>query len=279
MFRKLFTLLMVFTLCWTTVACSSSTDVRSRNATVRNTPTQTRLGDGQYPVQQATYDDANGEYGLFLLNASPSDFRTTDLQMARLTDAEIAAGQKNYLKIENGQASLHLTEDFKIEYVHAVTETQTNPQTGQPQTVIVRQESSFWTPFAGALAGQVVGNMLFAPRYYMPPVYQPGVILTGYGGYGRTYSEATSRYQSRYNAPPIAEQNRSAQLRTTGRVNSSSNRPSRQTTTRNKSTGSGFGSSTLRQSERSRPSRVKPGSGSFGSGRSSRPARTGSRRR
>lgn len=285
MLRKLITLLMVLSLCWTTVACGSSSSVTQSppRQNVSTSAPQTRLPDGQYPVQQASYNDANGEYSLFLLNASPADFRTTDLKMARLTDAEIANGQKTYLQVNGGEANLHMSEDFKIEYIHAVTETQTNPQTGQPQTVIVRQESSFWTPFAGALAGQVVGNLLFAPRYYVPPVYQPGVILTGYGGYGNTYNQAVQQYQSRYQAPPPAVQNRRNQLRTTGRINSNrpatSNRPSSRPSTTNRPTGSGVGSSNLKSSGQSRPSRVKPGSGSFGSGRSARPARSGSRRR
>jgi len=96
--------------------------------------------EGQYPVQQVTYDDATGEYSLVLLNTSryASVFRSQNLQMARLTDEEIKAGQKSYLKVENGQPVLYLTEDFKIEYVHAVTETQTT-QTGQQETVVVRR--------------------------------------------------------------------------------------------------------------------------------------------
>lgn len=278
MFRKLITLLMVFTLSWSAVACSSSSDVQQRARSPVASRAQTNLADGQYPVQQASYDDGSGEYSLFLLNASSGVYRTADLQMARLTDDEIKAGQKAYLKVEGGKPVLYLSEDFKIEYVHAVTENRPDPQTGQPQTVIVRQESSFWTPFAGALAGQMVGNLLFAPRYYVPPVYQPGVILTGYGGYGSSYREAVDRYQTRYQAPPPAVQNRRAQLRTTGRINQPGrDRGFAQPSDRNKSSGSGFGSSTLRQSDRSRPSRVQPGSGSFGSGRSSRPAGSGSR--
>jgi len=96
--------------------------------------------------------------------------------MARLTDEEIKAGQKSYLKVENGQPVLYLTEDFKIEYVHAVTETQTNPQTGQQETVVVVRENNFWTPLLGRwqATGQAIGSLLFRPQY-VPPVYQPGV--------------------------------------------------------------------------------------------------------
>ncbi|MBW4496175.1 MAG: hypothetical protein KME26_24500 [Oscillatoria princeps RMCB-10] len=280
MLRKLITLLMVVTLSYTTVACGGPSAVQSPNPSASTQGAQTRLSDGQYPVQQATYNDANGEYSLFLLNTSPPVFNTADLQMARLTDQEISAGQKSYVKVENGKASLHLSEDFKIEYVHAVTETRTNPQTGQPQTVIVRQESNFWAPFAGALAGQAIGSMLFTPRYYVPPVYQPGVPLTGYGGYGNTYGQAVQQYQTRYQAPPLAERNRT-QLRTTGRINSPQTgitRPSG-TSERDKATGSGFGTSTLKPSGQSSPAGAKPRTGSFGSGRSSRPAGFGSGRR
>jgi len=63
----------------------------------------TQLNDeGQYPVQQVTYDDT-GEYSLVLLNTRPGTppvFRSQNLQMARLTDEEIKAGQKSYLKVE-----------------------------------------------------------------------------------------------------------------------------------------------------------------------------------
>lgn len=240
---------------------------------------QAQLADGDYPVQQASYNDATGEYTLFLLNASPATFRTTDLPMARLTSEETAQGKSSYLQVQNHQPALHLSEDFKIEYFHAITETQTNPQTGQPQTVIVRRESSFWTPFAGAIAGQMVANLLFTPHYYVPPLYQPGIPLTGYGGFGSTYNQAVDRYQSRYQAPPPAVQNRTT-LRTTGRLNSPrSTTLRRPRSTTQKPTGSGFGSSTLRSSGQSSPSRAKSSPSRFGSGRSSRPtAGFGSRR-
>jgi hypothetical protein len=151
-----------------------------------------------------------------------------------------------------------------------VTESQTNPSTGQPQTVVVRQESNFWSPFAGALAGQALGSLLFRPQYYVPPVYQPGVPLSGYGGYGSSYGQAVDRYQQRYNAPPVVERNRQV-FRSTGRINapSAGNRNVRRPAQRSdRPSGSGFGSSTLRRSNQSTPSRVsRPRS--FGSGRSS----------
>jgi hypothetical protein len=244
------------------------------------------LAQGQYAVQQATYDDAEGEYSLMLLNTppgSPPVYRTRDLQMARLTDEEISAGKKSYLNVDNNQAVLHLTEDFKIEYVHNVTETVPNPQTGQPQTVVVRQQSGFWAPFAGAIAGQAIGSLLFRPQYYMPPVYQPG-IMTGYGGYGNTYGQAVQQYQTRYRTPPPAVRNRQV-LRTTGRLRSPTyNQPVRPSArpNGNRSTGSGYGGSTLRRSRQPRQNQYKR-QPSFGSGRSSRqPSRNrsfGSRRR
>jgi len=287
MLRKLAIVLISLTFCWTTVACSSPGVTQSlpkENLNIASAPTQ--LSEGQYPVQQATYDDINGEYSLMLLNTPPGNspvFRTADLQLASLTDEDISAGKKTYLNVDNGQAVMYLKEDFRIEYVHNVTETQTNPQTGQPQTVIVRQQSSFWTPFAGALAGQALGSLLFAPRYYVPPVYQSGV-MAGYGGYGSTYNQAVQQYQTRYNAPPAAVKN-SQNFRKTGRLSKSTT--SNKSTTAGKaskktnlSTGSGFGSSNLRQSGKARPKQVnRPNS--FGSGVRSRPSnrRSFSRRR
>ena len=291
MIRKLTILLMSLSLCWTTFACSSpdSTQAyRNPNNNTSSTPsrtTSTRLSDGQYPVQQATYDDINGDYSLMLLDTPPGTspvFSTNDLQMARLTDEEIKAGKKSYLSMNGGQAALHLTEDFKIEYVHNVTETQTNPQTGQQETVVVRQQSGFWAPFAGAIAGQALGSLLFAPRYYVPPVYQPGVVMVGYGGHGNTYSQAVDRYQTRYQAPPPAVKN-SQTFRTTGRLNSrSSNQPAtvrRTPSNSSRSTGSGYGASKLRRSNKSYSTPTKRPT-SFGSGgQSRRPSSFGSRRR
>jgi len=286
MLRRFFVCVMIFTLAVTTVACGSSSD-QVGSATNNYSATQTsksipnRLSNGQYPVQQATYNDADGEYTLMLLNTKPGDssaYRTTDLQMAQLTDEEISKGQKNYLKLENGQASMHIEKDFKIDYVHNVTEEKSNPQTGQTERVIVRQESSFWSPFAGALAGQAIGSLLFRPQYYVPPIYQSGGIF-GFGGYGRTYNQSVNIYQERYNAPPAAVRNRQT-VRSTGNLRTpytqqpttSTQRRTTGTTgfgsTRDRSTGSGYGTNTLRRS--SSPRYRQPSSNSFGSSSRSR---------
>lgn len=290
--RKFTVVVLALSLCITTVACGGGEQTTSTGQNVSQTSTATKLSDGQYQIQQATYDDGTGEYKLFLLNSNPPTFTTENLQMARLTDEEIKEGKKSYLKVEKGQPALYLTEDFKIEYVHNVTQTQTNSQTGKQETVVVRQENSFWSPFAGSLAGsiagQAIGNMLFRPQYYVPPVYQPGGALTGFGGYGSSYDQAVSSYRSRYNAPPAAVRNRTA-FRTTGTIRntypSDSGSTVRTTTpprrnTVNRPSGSGFGSSQLRPSGRSSTTRRNSGS-SFGSGGRS-PSRSGgfgSRRR
>ncbi|MEC4983802.1 MAG: hypothetical protein SAJ37_23590 [Oscillatoria sp. PMC 1068.18] len=279
--RKLAVIFMSLVLCWTTFACGSASTTQSgQNQTVASNSQQ--VTQGEYAVQQATYNDANGEYTVMLLNTpsgKSSVYRTTDLQMARLTDEEIKGGKKTYLDVEGNSAAMHLTEDFKIEYVHNVTETRTDPQTGQTETVVVRRESNFWTPFAGALVGQAVGNALFAPRYYVPPVYQSGVVLSGYGGYGNSYSQAVSSYQNRYQSPPPAVKNRQV-LRTTGNLRkpSSSTSTTTRTTQPNntRSSGSGVGSSDLGSSGSSTTKPKKSNSG-FGSSRKSSPSR--SRRR
>ena len=285
MLRKFTVVCLALTLCLTTVACGGENQTNSPNSSVSKTATPTKLNDGQYQVQQGTYNDANGEYTLFLLNNNPPSFATEKLQMARLTDEEIKAGKKTYLKVENGQPALYLTEDFKLEYVHNVTETKTNPQTGQKETVIVRQESNFWTPFAASLAGnvagQAIGSMLFRPQYYVPPVYQPGGVMTGYGGYGSSYDSAVANYRSRYNEPPAAVRNRTT-FRTTGNIrNSSSGRATTNNNPTGRASGSGFGGSNLRPSGNSSSTQRNSGS-SFGSGGRSSSRRSsgfGSRRR
>jgi hypothetical protein len=288
--RKFTAVFLALSLCLTTVGCggnsNQATTPQAKNAS--QTSTTTKLSDGQYDVQQATFDDSNGEYTLFLFNATPPTFKSQNLQMARLTDDQIKEGKKSYLKVENGQPALYLTEDFKIEYVHNVTENKTNPQTGQQETVVVKQQNGFWAPFAGSvagsIAGQAIGSLLFRPQHYVPPAYQPSGVLRGYGGYGSSYGEAVSNYRTRYNEPPAVERNRTA-FRSTGTIRNSYPGSSnvrtapRPSTGNSRATGSGYGGSTLRPSGSSSTTRRPSGSG-FGSGRRSAPSRSfGSGRR
>jgi hypothetical protein len=278
--RRFIVICLAVSLSLTTVGCGGGKQASSGWSSDR-TATPTVLSDGKYPVQQAQYNDANGEYTLFLLNSTPPTFATTKLQMARLTDDEIKQGQKTYLRVANSQPTLYLTEDFKIQYVHNVAETRTNPVNGQQETVVVRQESGFWSPFAGALAGQAIGSLLFRPQYYVPPAYQSGGFMTGYGGYGSSYDQAVSSYRSRYNEPPVAVRNQ-AIFRRTGSIRNFDNSTTQRANTGSRSTGSGFGSNTLNSSGRYNSVQRQSGR-SFGSGRSPSMRRSyggfGSRRR
>lgn len=283
MFKRILAIFLTIFLCFNTVACSSSdTGAVNNSSTFTNNTNipKNNIASGKYPVQQATFNDIDGEYTLMLLNTPPGSspvFRTTNLQMARLTDEEIKDGQTTYVEIKGNEAIMHLTEDFRIEYIHNETETVTNPDTGRQETVIVRQESNFWTPFAGALAGQALGNLLFTPRYYIPPVYSGGN-LSGIGGYGNTYNQAVENYRSNYNSVPPVEKNRQS-FRTTGTIkNSSGNRINKVNSNSNKATGSGFGSSNLKNNGNS--SKYKqPSQNSFGSNKSSSYRRTTPSRR
>lgn len=283
--RRFLSILLIFLLSVTTVACGGGT---KQTQSVDTAPKiENRISSGRYPVQQATFDDSDGVYTLMLLNTpagTPPTYQTDKLQMARLTDEDIKKGEKTYVQINGDQAEMYLTEDFQIAYVHNVTETKENPQTGQRENVVVRQESSFWSPFAGALAGQALGSLLFRPQYYVPPAFSGGS-LTGYGGYGRSYGQAVDTYRSRYNSAPAVEKNRQT-LRTTGNLRkypSSSNKAVRKPSyDASKSSGSGFGSSRLKSSGSSGSSgysgtRAKSRS-SFGSSSGMR-SRSGGRRR
>jgi hypothetical protein len=296
MLRKLLIIFLAVSVGLTSVSCGSNNETKtspSNPSVLSSKNVGTKLADGKYEVQQATYNDANGEYAVMLLNTpagSPPLFRNTNLQMARLTDEEVAAKEKAYLKIENGQAAMHIPEDFKIEYVRSVTQEQTNPQTGQRETVVRREGGGFWAPFAGSvagsLAGQAIGNAIFRPQHYVPPAYQPGGgIMRGYGGYGGTYDQAVGNYRQRYNQEPAAVRNRTT-VRSTGRLNNGGSFGSNQTAKPqvrndgNRSSGSGFGTSRLGQSDnyRSRLNNSTPRSfGSSGASRSS--SGFGSRRR
>jgi hypothetical protein len=278
MLRRLLAISLAIALCLVTVSCISSDGAKNNGSALGPSPVTATSpnqsaklpADGKYGVQQATFDDGTGDYQIMLLDTppgTPSVLEIANLPMARLTDEEVKAGQKNYFKVEGGQPSLHIAEDFKIEYVHNVTETVNNPQTGQRETVVVRQDSGFWSPFAGAIAGQVVGNMLFRPQYYVPPMYQSGGNMTGYGGYGSSYGQAVQQYQTRYQEPPAVERNRQV-FRSTGRINAPLNNNTRRTAgDRDRASGSGYGTSTLKRSNRTTAPRNR--SGGFGSGRRS----------
>jgi hypothetical protein len=313
MLRQIFALLLTAIVATSLTACGGSSTTTTANSTASapvasngapRAAAASNLPAGRYPVQQATFDDGTGEYALMVLNTpagAPPLFRTTSLRMARVAEG---ADQQSYLETGDGDPTLFLTEDFKIEYVHSVTETQTNPSTGRQEVVVVRQESSFWRPFFGAMAGQMVANALFTPQYYVPPAYQPGG-LVGYGGYGSSYGSAVQSYRTRYNEPPAVERNRT-RFRQTGSIARPAATPSTRTSgfgsttqpsaTRSpaagtasggngsstRSTGSGFGSNTLRPSNnQARPTNSAPRrQSSFGSSGGSRVrSSSGGRRR
>jgi hypothetical protein len=250
-----------------------------------NAPQAQNIKDGQYPLQQASFDDGSGIYTLMVLNTPQgmdANLQLSEVKMARLTDEQVKAGEKSYLKVENDDPTLYLTEDFKIDYTHNVTEVKANPQTGAQETVVVRRESTSWSPFfgsmAGSIAGQAIGSMLFRPQYYMPPMYQPGMGMFGHGGYGSSYGGAVTQYRDRYQQAPIVERNRT-NFRSTGQLSDSGSnvRTKPQAPRANvgndprRSTGSGFGSSDLRKTGKTYKSPSIGGnqprrSGSFGSG-------------
>lgn len=180
---------------------------RARTADTRRAAAVSPLPPrGDYGVQSVSYDDAAGTYQIFLLSTPagvPPLFRSSDVRMARLDDAALAAGKKSYLEVGEGAPVLHLTPDFQIAYQHSVTEERVDESTGQREIVVVRQESSTWSPFLSGMAGAAVGNMLFAPHYYYPPPYSSGPLF-GYGGFGQTRSDATQHYVQRFGTEPQA---------------------------------------------------------------------------
>ena len=102
MFKPVIAIFLTIILSFSTVACGSSNSVNTNNpATFTNNTNvpKNNIASGKYPVQQATFNDVDGEYILMLLNTpsgSNPTFRTTNLQMARLTDEEIKNGQQTF---------------------------------------------------------------------------------------------------------------------------------------------------------------------------------------
>jgi hypothetical protein len=230
------------------VACFGGEEPLERGTPVVESPA---LPPGSYDVQSIAYDDADGGWRVFLLSppsgAKPV-FTTTNLKLARLSDEDVAAGKtKARLDVDGDAPTARLPADFQVQYTHNVTEDR-----GGGQVVVVRQESTTWSPFVSAMAGAALGNMLFSPMYVYPPPYVGGA-LSGYGGYGASRMAAQSSFQQTHGALP-----QSAKLSQSGY----SKRPSSML----KSTGSGAGSSRL-GSGKSTTSRPRSGFGSGGFGR------------
>lgn len=191
-------------------ACGNNTPTAQQNATQSNPgvqmpPKTLPAVAGEYPVQQASYNNSTGEYTLMLLNAPPgmNPYRVSNLQMAQLTEAALKAGKTSYLALTgNGsQPVLYLQPSFKIEMLSGA------PTPNTPNTMQAGMQPTYWQPMGGG--GELDIDLDFhQPYYYVPPPYRAGSVLTGYGGYGRTYERAASTYQQRYNAPPTPVQTR-----------------------------------------------------------------------
>lgn len=188
---------------------------------------------GSYEVQSMSYDDASGLYSLFLLGTPPGAkpmYQTQNLRLARMTDEDVAAGKQPFMVVDGEGPIAMLRPETEIAYTHNVVE----DRGGEP--VVVRQESSMWSPFMAGMTGAMIGNMLFAPRYYYPPPYAGGR-LAGVGGAGATRAIASGDFASKNGAMP-----QSARLSQSGYSKSPSSAL--------KSSGSGAGSSKLRPTTR-----------------------------
>lgn len=181
-----------------TAACQSPKELEKATPPVESPP----LAAGTYDVQSISYDDATALYQVMLVGVPEGQkplYQSTSLRLARLSDEEIAAGQKTHLAVDAEGPVAKLTPDFNIALTHNVVEE--TPQ----GPVVVRTESSMWSPFMMGMTGAMVGNMLFAPRYYYPPPFSPGV-MGGFGASGATRQLASQDFSTRNNgAVPKAD--------------------------------------------------------------------------
>lgn len=205
------------------------------------------LPQGEYGVQSISFDDASGLYSMFLLDTppgTPAQYQTQELRLAQLSDEEVAAGKRAHIVVDAEGPVAKIPADYQIAFTHNVVE----EKNGQP--VVVQQHSSMWSPFMMGMTGAMVGQMLFAPRYYYPPPYAGGGVMGGFGGAGATRVQATSDYTSKHGAAPQStrlsksgySKAPSAGLKSTGSgAGSSKLRPNTTSTPRPKATGRGFG--------------------------------------
>lgn len=208
------------------------------------------LPTGEYGVQSISFDDASGQYSMFLLDTppgTPAQFQTQELRLAQLTDEEVAAGKRAHIVVDAEGPVAKIPADYQIAFTHNVVE----EKAGKP--VVVQQHSSMWSPFMMGMTGAMVGQMLFAPRHYYPPPYAGGGVMGGVGGAGASRMAATSDYTAKNGAAP-----QSTRLSKSGYAKSPS--------AGLKSTGSGAGSSKLRPNTNS-PPRPKASGRGFGGGR------------
>ncbi|SMF30274.1 hypothetical protein [Pseudobacteriovorax antillogorgiicola] len=156
-------------------------------------PQHCQINPGKYDVQTATFLRSAQKYELFVLGAQScvkQPLEIGNLQLAQLNSEGDAKEAK--VEIRGDSNILYMSKSFTIDLVN-----ETVGADGQ-----VMREQSMWAPFlagaAGAMAGQMIGNAFFnKPRYYQPPVMQPGQSsATGIGGYGSTPQEAKSSYQN-----------------------------------------------------------------------------------
>jgi hypothetical protein len=231
------------------LATTSACRVDEEEAPVKAAPVveSPPLPVGTFDVQSLSYDDASGLYSLFLVG-TPAEtkplYQTQNLRMARMTDEEVAAGKQPYLVVDSEGPVAMLRPDTEIAFTHNVVE----DRAGEP--VVVRQESSTWSPFMAGMTGAMIGNMLFAPRFYYPPPYAGGR-LAGFGGVGASRELAGRDFAGKNGALP-----QSTRLSKSGYSKSPSSAI--------KPSGSGAGSSKLRPT--TRPS-TRPVGKPFGGGR------------
>lgn len=215
------------------------------------------LPGGRYGVQSVAYDDATGQYRVFVLGTPAghsSAYQSADLRLAQLDEEALKNGSTSAIEFSaDGAPTLFLTPDYKIEVTHNVTDERVDPSTGRAETIIVRQESSSWSPFASAMMGSMIGNMLFAPRYVVPPPYVAGSPMVGVGGAGVTRQAANQTYAQKFGAEPKS-----------ARISNSGFAPRRVSGDSLRSSGAGAGASRLKPSSAPVRPRSKP---SFGFGR------------
>ena len=229
------------------------------------------LPTGSYEVQSISYDDADGAYRVFLVNPPAGHkpiYTALELPMARLSDEDLQAG-KTSARLDVDQPGpavaadgvapaaaavavavvagpvVRLPQNFAVSFTHNVVEERGGQQ------VVVRQESSTWSPFMGVMTGMMVGNMLFGPRYYYPPPYMAGG-MNGIGGAGLTRQAAVSSYTQQHGKAP-----QSTRLSSSGYAKAPSSSM--------KASGSGAGSTRMKSAGSSTgPAKRSFGGGGFG---------------
>lgn len=125
----------------------------NQNQLTSHSNEQCIVSDGQYVVQNATYNKTKNSYELFVLNLPTcvkQPLLVTGLKLGRLNKDQ-EKNEKALLHVSEGTPKeLFIAQDYTLQMVETIS------SNGREQTT----EPSLWSPFLSGAAGGMIGGVL-----------------------------------------------------------------------------------------------------------------------